>query len=96
MFILNKTNGFVNKASKFKRQSDYNGKLLIKALFLLQNDPFYPGLKTHKVSSRLFGNTYSSRVTGDIRIIWKFDENKTLTLLLLDLGGHSGRNKVYG
>ncbi len=58
-------------------------------------DPFYPGLKTHKVNSRLFGNAFSSRVTGDIRIIWKFDDNKTLTLLLMDLGGHSGRGKVY-
>jgi len=38
---------------------------------------------------------YSSKVTGDLRIIWNFDKNNNLFLILLDLGGHEGKNKVY-
>lgn len=66
-----------------------------KVVHLLEVNPFYPGLRTHKVSTRKYGEMYSSRVTGDLRIIWSFDKSDTVRILLLDLGGHSGKKKVY-
>lgn len=66
-----------------------------KTIRLLLADPFYPSLKTHKVSTRLTGEKYSSRVTGDIRLIWDFDEEDKIRIILIDIGGHSGKHKVY-
>ena len=48
-----------------------------------------PEIISHKV-----GLYWSCRVNGDIRIIWKY-KNGELTLLLLKIGGHSGKNNVY-
>ncbi|MBT6842390.1 MAG: type II toxin-antitoxin system mRNA interferase toxin, RelE/StbE family [Candidatus Melainabacteria bacterium] len=60
----------------------------------LASDPYQKPLKTHKVDSKLAIGVYSSRVTGDIRIIWE-QLDCELVLLLLDIGGHSGGSKVY-
>jgi len=65
-------------------------KRINKTLTFLQEDPLYPSLKSHKVNTPDYGVCWSSRVTGDIRIIWDYDENKQLIILLLDIGGHSG------
>lgn len=75
--------------------SDVQIKKLNKTLKILAQEPFYPSLHTHKVISKNFGEQYSSRVTGDIRIIWCFHENHVLTLLVLDIGTHSGSHRVY-
>lgn len=66
-----------------------------KAIRLLLIDPFYPSLKTHKVNTRLTGIKYSSRVTGDIRMIWDFDSEDRIRIILINIGGHSGKSKVY-
>jgi mRNA-degrading endonuclease YafQ of YafQ-DinJ toxin-antitoxin module len=66
-----------------------------KILKLLESDPKYPSLNSHKVETRLFGERWSSRVTGDIRLIWDFDEDDNVIILVLDIGGHSGSSKVY-
>ncbi|NQY75285.1 MAG: type II toxin-antitoxin system YoeB family toxin [Candidatus Margulisbacteria bacterium] len=60
-----------------------------KALDLISKDPFYPSLKTHK-----YQDSFSSSVTGDLRILWDYGEEK-LTILAIDLGGHSGKHSVY-
>lgn len=43
---------------------------------------------------------FSSRVTGNLRIIWRYAEKegslKELQIIsLVDVGGHSGAKKVY-
>jgi len=38
---------------------------------------------------------YSSRLTNDLRIIWNFENGKTKVLDVFDIGGHSGKSKVY-
>ncbi len=58
-----------------------------KTVHLLSENPFHSGLKTHKVTSRNFGEAFSSRVTGDLRIIWSFVGDK-LVISMLDIGGH--------
>lgn len=94
MYTLFPTKAFLRKAKKLidsaqKRQN------LEESLIKLETNPFYSTLKTHKVQSGKYGLMYSSRVTGDLRIIWNFDQDDKLILLLLDLGGHEGGNKVY-
>jgi mRNA-degrading endonuclease YafQ of YafQ-DinJ toxin-antitoxin module len=66
-----------------------------KSFKALSSNPFYPGLKTHLVNLSKYGKVYSSWVTADIRILWNFDENDNLVLLLIDIGGHSGSKGVY-
>jgi mRNA-degrading endonuclease YafQ of YafQ-DinJ toxin-antitoxin module len=70
-------------------------KKLKHALNTLINNPKNPGLRTHKVDTILETDVYSSWVTGDIRIIWRFDENNIATILCVRLGKHNGMNQVY-
>lgn len=70
-------------------------KRLEKVLKLLVQNPRQLSLHTHKVDSKDFKDVWSSRVTGDIRIIWEYDKNYTFHILVLKVGGHSGSNKVY-
>lgn len=66
-----------------------------KALRLLKSDPAYPSLKSHKVETRNFGERWSSWITGDLRIIWDFDEEKKQIILLFAIAKHSGSHKQY-
>lgn len=66
-----------------------------KALRLLKNDPVYPSLKSHKVETKNFGERWSSWITSDLRIIWDFDEEEQLVILLLVIAKHSGSHKQY-
>jgi len=65
-----------------------------RVLHQLTLDPYYPGLRTHKVKTPEYGEIFSSRVTGDIRILWNFRE-KNIEILIYTIGGHSGKHKVY-
>jgi mRNA-degrading endonuclease YafQ of YafQ-DinJ toxin-antitoxin module len=69
----------------FKKLAQNNKILenkIYKTLGLISIDPFYPGLKTHLANTKLFDKKFSSRVDGDIRIIWEFKDSKTIILLL--------------
>lgn len=70
-------------------------KRTAKALRLLKTDPFYPSLKSHKVNTRNFGEKWSSWITGDLRIIWDFDEETQQIILLFAITKHSGSYKEY-
>ncbi len=67
---------------------------VIKVFKTISADPFHPSLRTHKVQTRSYGLGYSSRVTGDLRIIWNFTPNE-LVIIALTIGSHTGRKKVY-
>lgn len=77
-----------------KRNANLRGKI-IKVHELLSIDPQNPALKSHKVNAINFGLAWSSSVTGDIRIIWNYDEQNKLVILILTIGSHSGSSKVY-
>jgi len=66
-----------------------------KALKLLKNNPFYPSLKSHKVDTRNFGKKWSSWITGDLRIIWDFNEEDKQIIILLAIAKHSGSHREY-
>jgi mRNA-degrading endonuclease YafQ of YafQ-DinJ toxin-antitoxin module len=93
MYKLQFRKYFVKKYLKLIK-NDLSLKLKVVKIFeQLEAEPFHPSLKSHKVQ-----HVYSSRVTGDIRIIWQYnpDNNNEIQILeLLDIGGHSGGNRVY-
>lgn len=96
MYQLVGNNNFNKKYKKLIKVNPNLQDIILKFLKVLARDPFFPSIRTHKVISKNFGEGYSSRVTGDIRVIWVYGkQNQVLVLELLDIGGHSGSNKVY-
>ena len=89
---------FTKKAAKkYKKLTTKNKHLQDKVqetLKILIDEPFHSKLKTHKVQITNYGIVYSSRITQDVRIIWDIEKEK-LTIILLDIGGHSGGKGVY-
>jgi len=86
---------FEKPYKKLTQGNEQLKKNVRKVFKLLEIDPKYPSLHSHKVETPDFGERWSSRVTGDIRLIWDFDEDNNLIILVLDIGGHSGSGKVY-
>ena len=86
---------FKKKYLRLTRSNFILKKKIAKAFLLLENFPFHPGLKTHKVISRRGKSAWSSTISGELRIIWNFNKGESEVINLLDIGGHSGGNKVY-
>ncbi len=95
MYQLTTYKDFLKKSKKFVKNKSQNRQKLHKALNYLSKNPYHNSLKTHKVQHRLIGKSFSSKVTGNIRIIWEFTSENPPKILLIDLGGHSGKTKVY-
>ncbi len=85
---------FLKKAKKFIKKNQRHREKLDKTISLLIENPFNLSLQTHRVQHRFAGKAFSSRLTGNIRIIWDFTKDDKNKILLIDLGGHSGKNKV--
>jgi len=95
LYSLVASNYFKKKYKKIVQSQELK-KALQKTLVQLENNPFYTGLKTHKVISLATNSVeFSSRVTGDIRVIWNFSDGQLNIIDLLDIGGHDGKNGVY-
>ena len=81
---------------EFKKSVKGNIGLREKILSVIDKlsvNPFHRSLGTHYVDIPSFGRVFSSRVTGDIRIIWSFKDD---TIVILHrIGGHSGSSNVY-
>ncbi len=95
MYLLRPLKPF-NK--RYEKLTFHNQKLklrIARALDLMMQNPKNSSLRSHKVQTKKFGVCWSSRVTKDIRIIWKYDRDNNLVILILTIGGHTGRNKVY-
>ena len=79
-------------AKKYKKLVKNNFKLNLvvdQAITDLSENPLPQRLGSHKVNSPKFGSCFSSRVTGDIRIIWNYGVDGEVEILeLLDIGGH--------
>ncbi len=86
---------FKKRSEKLVKKNPELGGQIKKALNLLRHDPFYPSLRSHKVDTLLHGEANASWVNGDLRIIWEYDENEVRILNILNIGGHSGKGKVY-
>lgn len=95
MFTLIFTRNFDETYKQIIKDNKELEKKIRKALHLLEQNPFYPSLKTHKANTKNYGEKWSSWATGDIRIIWDYDGEERLVIILLDIGKHSGTHKVY-
>ena len=93
MINITYSKGFFRTYDKLVSRNSQLEKKYAKCLTHLVVDPFYPSLKTHKVDISNFGLVYSSRVTGNIRIIWKYLDRDTI--VILTTGGHEGKSSVY-
>jgi mRNA interferase YafQ len=95
MFLTNQTPYFLKKAKKIIQKNLDLAKQIDSAIRSLQQNPKNPILKSHKVVTPKFGFAYSSRINGDLRIIWDYSKDELFILDLLDIGGHSGSSGVY-
>ena len=95
MYKLTFGQNFWRVYKKLTRRNIRLKKRVVETLKLLAQNPKDPFLSSHKVSTKKFGERWSSNVTGDIRIIWDYSEKNELEILVLSLGGHSGKRKVY-
>lgn len=95
MYKLRFLQAFDAKYIKLLQKDKSTGKRIDKTLNLLMVDPNYPSLKSHKANTTNYGVRWSSKITGDVRIIWDYDETEPNVINLLGLGGHSGKKKVY-
>lgn len=91
---------------RFLDHADKKLRKLIKKHRITQNyleaklkefaiNPVLPMFRTHKVNTRGFGKKFSSRLDGDLRLIWDYDSENNLVIYIFDIGGHSGGSKVY-
>ena len=94
-FVLRYTQTYLNKHSSLISKNKKLALKITKSLEILSIDPLNHSLYSHKVSAVGIGEARSSRVTGDIRIIWNYDKQEKLIILILNIGSHSGGDKVY-
>lgn len=92
-YKLSYSSRFDRDYRKFGKGDSRLGRRIVKTIKLLSIDPFYPGLRTHMVEVSEIGKLYSSRITGDLRILWSVKEGDTV--FLHRIGGHSGSSNVY-
>jgi mRNA-degrading endonuclease YafQ of YafQ-DinJ toxin-antitoxin module len=95
MYKVSLTENFLEAYKKVVINNRQLALSVKKTLKLLEENPQYPSLKSHKVNTRNFGVAWSSRVTGDIRLIWKYDTNQVFVIRAITIGGHTGKYKVY-
>ena len=61
------TNRFVKKLKKAYNQNPKLRKAVVKQVKLFKKDPYYPSLRTHKLTRGKL-KEYSFRIEGDLRI----------------------------
>ncbi len=89
---IRQTNKFTKKAGKLIRNDDNLKIKLAETLYKLISNPFDKSLFTHKLKGDL-ENKYSSRLSYDLRIIFKINKEKNEDILvLLTIGTH---DEVY-
>jgi len=74
---------------EFKKLSQIDQEKVLEKIALLEEDPFYPSLRSKKIKGR--PGRFESSVNMDIRIIWIYQNNKII--LMLDVGHHDVLNK---
>jgi mRNA-degrading endonuclease YafQ of YafQ-DinJ toxin-antitoxin module len=96
MYELAYTLTYLKIYKKYIQKDQKLLKALNKTLELMTQNPFYSSLNTHKVDTKRNKDIYSSRITGDWRIGWVFDEKaKKAIIICLEVGTHSGASQIY-
>ena len=95
MYTLVSTPTYDNAYKKLIKGNQEKEKRTKRAVKLMRTNPFYPSLKSHRVITRNFGKKWSSWITGDLRIIWDFDEAEKQIVILFTITKHSGSRREY-
>ncbi len=95
MYTLRFLDSFMSTYKTLIKGDKIKEKRTRKDLNLLKQDPFYSSLKSHKVDTRNFGKRWSSWITGDLRIIWDFDTEEKMRIVLFAIVTHSGAHREY-
>ncbi len=53
------------------------------AISKLSYSPNHSGLRTHKVRTRKYGEHFSSRITGDIRMFWNYHSKNVIRIFTI-------------
>lgn len=95
MYKLEFSQYFKKSYKKYVRNNKILKLKVDKTLKILASNPFHSSLRSHKVTSKSVGEAWSIWVTGDIRIIWRYDNERALVIILHAIGSHSGSKSVY-
>ena len=95
MFSFNLKPRFTRKYAKLVKRDRGLEKQINTVLDHLAENPRSPDLKSHKVMAWDRKLAFSSEVTGDLRVIWRYHQTEVEVIDLVDIGGHSGSKKVY-
>jgi len=95
MFKLKFKKYFLKKEEKLTKNNTKLRKDVDKTIYLLAKNPNNPILKSHKIIRKNGQNAFSSKVDNNFRIIWNYQKNEAQILDIIDIGGHSGKDKVY-
>jgi len=81
------TKAFERQYKSFRKDPQTQRKIDKTVISLIQ-DPHHHTLKTHQVNIPIIGKCWSSRVTGDLRILWTFGRKDNLIIIGLRVGKH--------
>lgn len=95
MYVLRFLITFPLTYNKIIKGNGENEKRTKKAFNFLQQNPFHPSPKSHKVNTKNFGVRRSSWVSGDLRIIWDFDPQEKMIIVIFAIAKHTGKYKEY-
>lgn len=93
IFLLRYTSEYKRDFKQISKKDKLLALKVVEVLEKLVVNPFLSGLRTHIVKVPSLGRVYSSKVSGDIRILWTLEEEDIILLHRID--GHSGGSKVY-
>ncbi|MHB9011047.1 MAG: type II toxin-antitoxin system RelE/ParE family toxin [Ignavibacteriaceae bacterium] len=94
MIILNWSSSFKKSYKKTIKNNPTLENKILQTMKLLQQDPFLPKLKTHKLKGILEDN-WACYVDYDLRIVFDFVKSKATNeteILLMNIGSH---DEVY-
>jgi len=97
-FVLHYTSKYERDFKKIVRKDKLLASKVRDVSEKLSVNPFSIGLRTHIVRISSLGRVYSSKVSGDIRILWTLEDwtlEEEDIILLHRIGGHSGSSNVY-
>ena len=95
MYVLRFLDSFKSTYDALIKGNQEKEKRAKKALNLLRQAPLYPSLKSHKVNTKSFGERWSSWITGNLRIIWDYDPEEKMRIMLFAIVPHTGTHKEY-
>ena len=85
------TSGFKRSAQKLIKKNPNIIKLFKLRIKILEDNPFHPSLKTHKLKGRL-SSCFACSINFEYRIVFKICESESDCIELLNIGTH---DEVY-